>query len=127
MPNTLLSLARYGLSAGLLVFGSLGHVAAQATTQAVAPAPATTPSVTFESRLKGYRAFVDQTVESWSLANERVNRIGGWRIYAREAAKTATESSSGVVAPAAESTPTGTSQPAAAKPTPQPANHGHSR
>lgn len=38
----------------------------------------------YESPLRAYKAYADQSVESWREANDRVGRIGGWRAYARE-------------------------------------------
>lgn len=40
----------------------------------------------YTSALATYRGYTDQTVQSWSEANDRVGRIGGWRAYAKEAA-----------------------------------------
>ena len=39
------------------------------------------------SSLTQYRRFGEQPVGSWREANETVNRIGGWRAYAREASQ----------------------------------------
>ena len=39
--------------------------------------------------MSGYRPLAEAPVGSWKEANERVNRIGGWRAYAREAAQPA--------------------------------------
>lgn len=43
------------------------------------------PAMAFRSSLADFRRFEDQRVGSWQRANETVNRIGGWRSYAREA------------------------------------------
>lgn len=45
------------------------------------------PPATHESAFAGYRTFGDDGVGSWREANETVNRIGGWRAYAREASR----------------------------------------
>jgi len=54
-------------------------------------ATATTPgsdalptALHFVSPIFGYRKYVEQPMESWPKANERVGRIGGWRAYAQE-------------------------------------------
>lgn len=39
----------------------------------------------FQSTLAGYQRHAEQPVVSWREANDTVNRIGGWRAYAREA------------------------------------------
>lgn len=49
--------------------------------QADAPVP---PAV-YRSSLAQHRRHADQPVQSWSQSNDTVNRIGGWRAYAREA------------------------------------------
>ena len=65
--------------------------AAQASAQPPAPGAdpldprAEVPSASHRSVLAGYRRHVDQPPASWKEVNETVNRIGGWRAYAREA------------------------------------------
>jgi hypothetical protein len=66
--------------------------AAQGTAQAPKrPDPlnadAPVPALVFRSSLANHRRLQDQAVGSWSQANETVNRIGGWRTYAREASR----------------------------------------
>lgn len=48
-------------------------------------AKASVPDVVYRSALSAYRPYAEQSVGSWREANETVNRIGGWRAYAREA------------------------------------------
>lgn len=43
------------------------------------------PAITHSSPLAGYRRLGDDKRVTWPEANETVNRIGGWRAYAREA------------------------------------------
>jgi len=43
------------------------------------------PAVTHTSPLARYRRLGDDKRVPWTEANETVNRIGGWRAYAREA------------------------------------------
>lgn len=52
-------------------------------------AQANIPPLVHESAFTQYRRFTDVPVGSWRDANETVNRIGGWRAYAREAAQPA--------------------------------------
>jgi hypothetical protein len=43
------------------------------------------PVLRYESALSQYRGLVDDKALSWREANDAVARIGGWRVYAREA------------------------------------------
>ena len=51
---------------------------------AAAPKVAVPPLV-YSSVLQGYRPNVEVEVGSWKDANNNVGRIGGWRVYAKEA------------------------------------------
>lgn len=70
-------------------------LAALAQAQPSAPAPdpldpkAAVLPAQHRSAMAGYRPLAETPVGSWKEANERVNRIGGWRAYAREAAQPA--------------------------------------
>lgn len=46
---------------------------------------ATVPAVRYESAMAQYRRLSDEKTVSWRDANDAVARIGGWRVYAREA------------------------------------------
>lgn len=48
-------------------------------------ANASVPSVTYESPFANYRALSDEKMMSWKETNDKVGRIGGWRVYAKEA------------------------------------------
>lgn len=48
-------------------------------------AQAKLPVLRYQSAFASYQADTDLSVGSWLQANERVNRIGGWRSYARQA------------------------------------------
>lgn len=48
-------------------------------------AQARVPAAAYQSPLAGYRRLGEDKPVSWKDANETVNRIGGWRAYAREA------------------------------------------
>ena len=50
-------------------------------------AKAEVPAVTYRSALGAYRPAGDVKLGSWKEANETVARIGGWRVYAREASQ----------------------------------------
>lgn len=52
------------------------------TNQAVS---ATSPALQYHSVLAQYRRFSDQPVIFWRGANDTVGKIGGWRVYAKEA------------------------------------------
>lgn len=41
----------------------------------------------FRSALQDYQAWTDEKQVPWQQANETVRQIGGWRAYAREAAR----------------------------------------
>ena len=46
---------------------------------------ASVPALTYESSFSRYRRLGDEKPVSWREANDTVARIGGWRVYAREA------------------------------------------
>lgn len=48
-------------------------------------ARAPVPAVGYTSALSGYRRLGDDKRVSWKDANDTVTRIGGWRVYTREA------------------------------------------
>lgn len=45
------------------------------------------PALRYESSLAQYRRMGDERAISWRDANDTVARIGGWRVYAREASQ----------------------------------------
>jgi len=47
-------------------------------------AQAAVPAAVHRSAIATYRGAEDQTVGTWREANQTVNRIGGWRTYAKE-------------------------------------------
>lgn len=79
-------------------------------------AQARVPAVTHQSPLAAYRRLGDDKPVSWKEANETVNRIGGWRTYARQAQQP--ESAASAPAPAAS----GSTAP---QPGSAPAHGGH--
>ncbi len=48
-------------------------------------ANASVPKLSYESSFSQYRRLGDENPVSWLDANDTVTRIGGWRVYAREA------------------------------------------
>jgi hypothetical protein len=48
-------------------------------------ARASVPPVTYQSPLATYRGLSEGKVMSWKETNDNVGRIGGWRVYAKEA------------------------------------------
>ena len=62
---------------------------AQSAAQATRPDPlnsmASVPALTYQSSFSQYRRLDDSKPISWREANDTVTRIGGWRVYAREA------------------------------------------
>ena len=51
-------------------------------------ARAAAPALIHQSAFAAYRAHAQAVPIGWKQANDTVNRIGGWRAYAREAAET---------------------------------------
>jgi hypothetical protein len=70
---------------------------------------ASVPPAVYVSPLRQYQPLREEPVASWRAANERVEKIGGWRAYAKEAQDTA---------PLAV-------EPAPVPRQPSPAHHGH--
>ena len=58
---------------------------ARATRPDALDANASVPPVAYESSFAQYRRLSDEKLISWREANDTVTRIGGWRVYAREA------------------------------------------
>lgn len=79
-------------------------------------AKASVPLLRHESSFAQYRRLSDEKLISWREANDTVARIGGWRVYAREAQR---------AEPVSPRAPTA-SAPATSTPTPKPSTHdGH--
>ena len=75
----------------LLAATLLATLAAQAQPAARAARPdpldpkASVPALSYVSSFSQYRLLGDEKPVSWRDANDTVTRIGGWRVYAREA------------------------------------------
>ncbi|NQD37943.1 hypothetical protein HPT27_13005 [Permianibacter sp. IMCC34836] len=74
------------------------------------------PPPAVSTSLSSYRAWSEQAVGDWRMANDRVGRIGGWKAYAAEAQNPDT--------PTAVTIPKGEPNPAAVQPTHPPAHEG---
>ena len=99
--------------------------------QAQAQSPATTrpdpldpkaqvPSVRYESSFAQFRRIGDDKPVAWREANDAVARIGGWRVYAREAQQPEPSVAEKPAAPALAPAPATANAPALA-PAPAPA------
>ncbi len=93
--------------------GASSPTAAPATRSDPLDAKANVPAPSYRSSFSRLRSLGDDQPLSWREANDAVARIGGWRVYAREAQQP-DATSSGADAPTAPK-PGG-----AAKDTPQP-------
>jgi hypothetical protein len=109
-------------------------LAAQAQAQSPAstgPDPldpkAQVPSVSYESTFAQFRRIGDDKPMTWREANDAVARIGGWRVYAREAQQPDPAVAEKSAAPAQAHASAPASAPAAAaKPMPSgPSGHKH--
>ena len=80
------------------VSSALLALTVSAQTPATAPAaPATTASVPvaqtqatpgqYRSALEGYQPYSENKMVPWKEANDTVGKVGGWRVYAKEAAE----------------------------------------
>ena len=118
------SLVPYALPVTLLV-SALSTAAQQAPTRSARPDPldakAGVPATTYESSFTQYRRLGEEKVVSWREANDNVARIGGWRVYAREAQQPDPAPAAAPAAKPAAATPAAAPSP---KPAPMPAGHG---
>ena len=87
-----ISIRRWLVPAALLASLSISALATQAQPappRALRPDPldpkASVPALTYESSFFQYRKLGEEKPVSWREANDTVTRIGGWRVYAREA------------------------------------------
>ena len=111
------------LAASLLA--TLTAAQAQPAATAARPDPldpkASVPTLRYESSFAQYRRLGEEKPVSWRDANDTVTRIGGWRVYAREAQQPdPVPTSAPESAPAAKPADT----PPASKPMLMPAGHG---
>ncbi|BDI05350.1 hypothetical protein [Sphaerotilus microaerophilus] len=121
LPRTVPSL----LLSAFLTVQALTQALAQPMPTVRRPDPfdpqATVPALRYESATAPYRRLGDEKTLPWRDANDAVARIGGWRVYAREAQQADPPTS----APPASARPASappSSAPPAAKP---PGQGGH--
>ena len=107
------------------LFASLTAAQAQPTAKAARPDPldpkASVTTLRYESSFARYRLLGEEKPVSWRDANDTVTRIGGWRVYAREAQQ---PDPAPIPAPVSAPAVKPTDTPPAAKPMPMPAGHG---
>ena len=125
----------------LLAAALLATLTAQAQPAAKAARPdpldpkVSVPAPGYVSSFSQYRLLGDEKPASWRDANDTVNRVGGWRAYAREAqppdpassapaATAATAATAAPAAPAAAPAPPAPSAVPTDKAKPMPAGHG---
>lgn len=71
---------------GLLAVLALSPALWLASTVSAQTAPPTAqPADTFRSALEGYQPYTEEKTINWKEANDLTGRIGGWRVYAKEA------------------------------------------
>ena len=107
------------LTTGLLTAALAAHAQPDARVGKLDPLDpkARVPALTYESSFSQYRRLGDEKPVSWREANDTVARIGGWRVYAREAQQPDPAPGSKPAEPTPVAAPTG-------KDTPIPAAHG---
>ena len=100
-------------------------VQAQPAAKAARPDPldpkASVPTLRYESPFAQSRRLGDEKPVSWRDANDTVTRIGGWRVYAREAQQ---PDAAPPTTPAPAAKPADTLPAAKPMPMPMPAGHG---
>ncbi|MEY2874161.1 MAG: hypothetical protein RLZZ373_1532 [Pseudomonadota bacterium] len=82
MHTSFLRPAPKGLIAWALAVLSGVAAAAQSPTEPGKGLPPT--RLQYTSTLGTYQGYADEPVQSWREANDRVERIGGWKAYAKE-------------------------------------------
>jgi hypothetical protein len=73
--------------AALALIGVPAPAFAQAAAADPLNATAKVPPTAYRSAFTSYRRLSETPVGSWRDANDTVTRIGGWRVYAREASQ----------------------------------------
>jgi hypothetical protein len=99
-------LTRLIVGAAGLMLAAFAHAQPPARPDPADPRASVPPAV-YVSPLRQYQPLREESVASWRAANDQVEKIGGWRAYAKEAQDAA---------------------PAPAQPVPRqppPAHHGH--
>lgn len=108
------------------LFALLTAAQAQPSAKAARPDPldpkASVTTLRYESSFARYRLLGEEKPVSWRDANDTVTRIGGWRVYAREAQQ---PDPAPIPAPVSAPAVKPTDTPPAAKPMPMPMPAGH--
>lgn len=99
--------ARSIVPAGLMLAFAVAHAQPQATPpKPVRLDPASTEApaepLVYRSSFTGYRALRDEPVTAWKDSNDLTAKIGGWRVYAKEARQPDTPTAAPTSAPAKE-------------------------
>ncbi len=97
--------ARSVLPVGLMLALTVAHAQPQANTPKPLrfdPASAEAPAepLVYRSSFTGYRALRDDPVKAWKDSNDLTAKIGGWRVYAKEARQPDTPNAVPTSAPA---------------------------
>jgi hypothetical protein len=76
--------------AGLMLAFTFAHAQPQTDTKKLlladpANAEAHVEAIIYRSTFTGYRSLRDEPVATWKVSNDLTAKIGGWRVYAREA------------------------------------------
>lgn len=84
-------LARWlAVSSGLLTLAASAQTPAALPARAAASAPVARTQAApgeYRSALEGYQPYSENRMVPWKEANDTVGKIGGWRVYAKEAAE----------------------------------------
>lgn len=91
--------------AGLMLAFTFAHAQPQADTKKPSqadPASAAAPTapISYRSAFTGYRPLSEESVAAWKDSNDLTAKIGGWRVYAREARQPDTPTTAPASAPA---------------------------
>lgn len=77
------------LSPALLAALTLTVLSASLAHAQIAPKPSTAQPAAdvapYRSAFEGYQPYTEEKITNWKAANEKVDAIGGWREYARQA------------------------------------------
>jgi hypothetical protein len=121
MPRLFLATGPLALGA-LLLAGPAPAQGPASSASAAAAAQAAHPSA-----FEGYRRFEAQPVTPWRESNDTVGRIGGWKVYAREAQQPGPAPAQPAAGPAANPAPAGAPAPGGGQPAPSAAPAGAHR
>lgn len=83
---TISRLSRWTACVAVVATSFTATALAQTPTEGDAGARASATSLRYRSALERYQSYKEQPVQSWREVNDNVGRIGGWRVYAKEAA-----------------------------------------